>query len=283
MNIYILSRTVFQLYRAILAAIFMLLVAGCSSQQVKPDAHESVNATLWAQTAAEYAASTTQAYHVAASNLDLALANPHWTAALEQQGDYTGLPPAVMMDIDQTVLDDSRYNARIIMQRSGHTLEKFGEWCEEAAAPAIPGAKAFVDYAIERGVTIIYYSKRRETMRDCTTRNLEAFGFPLPDQKHLLLHDDALPTSKAQQRTGLTSQFRILLLVGDNLDDFVAGSKKDPTTRRAIASRHAGRWGREWIILPNPMYGYWEASLYSFDYSLPSEERLDRKLRQLLQ
>jgi 5'-nucleotidase (lipoprotein e(P4) family) len=278
-----LSLTIYRLRRAILVATCMLLVTACSSQQVRPDVHESLNATLWAQTAAEYAAVTTQAYHVAASNLDLALADPQWTAALEQQGDYTGLPPAVMMDIDQTVLDNSRYNARIIMQHGGHSLEKFTEWCEEAAAPAIPGAKEFADYAVERGVTIIYYSKRREYMRDCTTGNLEAFGFPLSGQEHLLLHDDARSTSKAQQRTGLASQFRILLLVGDDLDDFVTGSKADPTTRRAIASQHAGRWGREWIILPNPMYGAWETSLYEFDYSMPRDERLDRKLQQLLQ
>ena len=188
-----------------------------------------------------------------------------------------------MMDIDQTVLDNSRYNARIVMQQGRHSLEKFTEWCEEAAAPAIPGAKAFVDYAIKRGVTIVYYSKRRESMRECTTRNLKAFGFPLLDQKHLLLHDEALPTTKAQQRTGLTSQFRILLLVGDNLDDFMDGSKLDPATRRTLSSQHADRWGREWIILPNPMYGYWESSIYGFDYKLPRDERLDRKLQQLLQ
>lgn len=279
----VISHPVFRLHRAILVATVILQVAGCSSKQVRPDAHESLNASLWAQTAAEYAASTSQAYHVAVSSLDLALSDPQWTAALEQQDDYTGLPPLVLMDIDQTILDNSRYNARIVMQQGGHTLEKFTEWCEEAAAKAIPGAKEFVDYAVERGVTIIYYSKRRETMRDCTTRNLEAFGFPLPDQAHLLLHDDRLSTSKAKQRAGLASQFRILLLVGDDLDDFVAGSKADPAARRALASQHADRWGREWIILPNPMYGHWESSIYGFDYTLPRGERLQRKLLQLEQ
>jgi acid phosphatase len=79
----------------------------------------------------------------------------------------------------------------------------------------------------------------------------------------------------------VAAQYRILLLVGDNLDDFMAGSRKDPAARRALASRHAARWGREWIILPNPMYGAWDTSLYEYEYALSRDEILQRKLQQL--
>lgn len=269
--------------RAGLVTAMTLLMAGCSSEQVKPGTHESLNATLWAHTAAEYAASATQAYHVGAANLEPALADSQWTAALEQRGNYSNLPPAVLMDIDQTVLDNSRYNSRIVMQHGEYSQETFAEWCEEAAATAIPGAKYFVESAIERGVTIIYYSRRLETLRDCTTRNLAALGFPLPEQKYLLLNNRLPETTKAHLRSEIALQFRILLLVGDDLDDFVAGSKTDPATRRALSNQHADRWGREWIILPNPMYGSWETSLFGFDYELPGDTVQDLKRRHLEQ
>ncbi len=266
-----------------LAASLILLLAGCGSEQIRPDTHESLNATLWVQTAAEYNASTVQAYRLARLNLDIALADAGWSAALEQRDDYSDLPPAVLMDIDQTLLDTSDYNGRIVMQYGKHSSQKFDQWCNEAVAAPIPGARDFVDYATRQGVTVIYYSRRSESQRDCTTRNLAALGFPLPDQKYLLLHQDDNAVSKAQRRIDLASQFRILLLIGDDLDDFVAGAKSDPATRRAISSEHAQRWGRQWIILPNPMYGSWETSLYEFDYALPREKQLDRKRSQLKQ
>ena len=269
--------------RAALLASLTLLLAGCASEQIRPNTHESLNGTLWVQTAAEYAASTAQAYQLARMNLDLALADPDWSAALEQSGDYTNLPPAILVDIDQTLLDTSDYNGRIVMQYGEHSSARFDQWCNEAVAKPIPGARDFVRYAAEKGVTIIYYSRRTEAQRECTTQNLAALGFVLDDQSNLLLHDDTNPVSKAQRRSDLASQFRILLLVGDDLDDFVAGAKSDPAKRREIASRHAQRWGRQWIILPNPMYGSWETSLYEFDYALPRDEELDRKRSHLKQ
>jgi acid phosphatase len=277
-----LSRhALFMRQRITLFAAMTLLLAGCSSSPGKPATHESLNATLWSQTAAEYVAVSTQAYRVAAANLELALADSNWSAALEQQGDYSSLPPAVLMDIDETVLDNSRYNARIVMQHGEYSQKTFTEWCEESAAPAIPGAKYFVDQATERGVTVIYYSRRIEILRDCTTRNLQALGFPLPDQQYLLLNDKQPGTSKAHLRSELSSRFRILLLIGDDLEDFVAGTKADPAVRQALAHQYADRWGKEWIVLPNSMYGTWETSLYDLDYALPRAEKLELKSRHL--
>ena len=266
-----------------LFVMLLMLLHGCSSQQDRIATHESLNAALWTQTSAEYAANTLQAYQLAAANLDRALADPHWTAALEQQGDYAELPPAIMLDLDQTVLDTSSYNARIILEYGSHARQHFADWCRESVAPAIPGVKDFVDHAVVRGVAVIYISARREALRDCTSRNLRALGLPLPDQQHLLLNDGTPATSKTQQRDLTAEQYRLLLLVGDNLNDFVSGSKTDFDTRRALVDENARRWGREWIILPNPMYGNWEASLYDYDYSLPRDERLNRLLQQLEQ
>jgi len=270
-----------RLRRGLLAVALLWLLLGCSTRPpAHPGAHESLNATLWTLTAPEFYASATATYRAATGNLDAALDDPSWTAALEQRRDYTGLPPAVLMDIDQTVLDNSVYNARIVTRYGEYTQESFSEWCREEAATAIPGAREFVTYARERGVAVIYYSRRMESLRDCTTNNLEALGFPVR-QEHLLLNNKQSDTKKAQLRTELSSRYRILLLVGDDLEDFVSGSRTDPDARMALATRHAARWGRQWIILPNPMYGAWDTSLYDHDYGLSRDERLERKLQYL--
>ena len=264
-----------------LATSMMLLLSGCIAQPNKADTHESLNATLWSLTAAEFAASTTQAYRAAADNLDRALADSHWTAALEQTEDYADLPPAVLMDIDQTVLDNSHYNAQIVTRYGEYTQETFSQWCKETAATAVPGAREFIDYAITRGVTVIYYSRRLESLRECTTTNMDALGLSIADQKHLILNNKQPETKKAYLRTELSAQFRILLLVGDDLEDFVAGSRANPDARGALFEQHTGRWGRQWIILPNPMYGAWDTSLHRHDYGLSRDERLKLKRQHL--
>ena len=278
--------TSYGLTRAVFTAAFTLALAlalaGCGKPLVKTEPHEMLNSILWTQTSAEYIANTRQAYQIAALNLDQALADPQWTAALEQTGDYTGLPPAIIVDLDQTVLDNTAYNAEMINEDEGYSEDSHTNWCRNTTAPAIPGVREFLDYAVERGVTVIYNSARHEVMRDCTTRNLQALGLPLPNQDLLLLADGTSGSAKVKHRARMCRQYHILLLIGDNLNDFVDGSMTDPAARRALARQHAGRWGREWIILPNPMFGNWESSLYKFDYTLPRDERLDRKLQQLL-
>lgn len=269
------------LFRLALIALSLALMHGCSTPQSMVGRHESLNSALWTQTSAEYAATTLQTFQLATSNLDHALADVQWTAALEQSEGYSNLPPAIVVDLDQTVLDTSRYNARIILEYGSHSRQGFADWCRNSAAPVIPGAKRFIKHAVERGVTVIYISARIEALRDCTTSNLQVLGLPLQGQELLLLSDGTPSTSKTLQRARAAAQYRVLLLVGDDLNDFVGGAKSDPETRRMLVNEYAGRWGREWIILPNPMYGSWAASLHGFDYSLPREERLDRLLQQL--
>ena len=268
---------------AIIAVAFLLGLSGCGKPMLKTEPLEMLNSVLWAQTSAEYIANTSQAYQLATVNLDRALADPQWTAALEQSGDYSGLPPAIIIDLDQTVLDNSVYNAEMISEHREYSEESHVSWCRNSTAAAVPGVRAFLDYAVERGVTVIYNSSRSEAMRECTTRNLRALGLPLPSQDLLLLADETGGAAKVEHRARMCRQYRILLLAGDNLNDFVDGSMTTPAARRALAIQHADRWGREWIILPNPIFGDWEFSLFEYDYTLPRRERLYRKRQQLEQ
>jgi len=252
---------------------------GCSTA-TRTETHEMLNATLWQQTSGEYAAITRQIFRQAGESLDAALADPGWTAALEQTGEFTTLPPAIIADLDETILDNTRYEARIIKQLGRFTPQSFAAWCREENAGPVPGARDFLEYAAGRGVAIFYYSARREHLRECTSRNLRAIGMPYTGEDHLLLDDGR---TKSQRRAAVARQYRILLLVGDNLEDFIDSSGVDPAARRELAERYAGRWGSEWIMLPNPIYGHWESSFYGFDYRMPREEQQQRKLQGLQQ
>ncbi len=253
------------------------LLAGCTpvGLQRGDASHEMLNAVAWQRLGAEYEAVARQTYGLASRRLAEALADPRWSAALEQSGDTAGLAPAVVLDIDETVLDNTPYEVRIIREHGAFSPATFAAWCEEAAAAAVPGARAFLREAATRGVAVFFYTARREALRDCTRRNLEALGLPVaPDGANLLMADGG---AKDEWRRRIARQHRILLLMGDNLEDFVAGSRQDPAARRALVRRHGERWGRQWIILPNPMYGHWESALYDFDHDLPRAAKTVRK------
>lgn len=259
------------------ALVLSTVLSGCTRSETD-SSHEMLNAALWRQSSAEYPAIARQTYRLARLNLDQALADPQWTAALEQTGDATGLPTAIIADLDETILDDTSYEVRIIRWLGSYTPESFADWCRDENAPAIPGAREFLDYAVAHGVSVFYYSARRTSLRECTTRNLRYLQLPFPDDSRLLLADGK---SKSDYRAWVAEHYRILLLLGDNLEDFVTGSRTDPSVRSKLMDRYRQRWGREWIVFPNPMYGHWEAAPYGYDYRLPRTEQLRRKLRML--
>ena len=227
--------------------------------------HENLNAVLWVQTALEYEASATQAYGLAALQLDAALRDASWSAALEQTSDASRLPPAVILDIDETVLDNSSYQARQIRDNSQFAADTWDRWCQEARATAVPGARAFTQYAEKRGVTVFYITNRTANVEEATRRNLGALGFPLTPGIDTVLTRAERPewqaSAKGARRAHVAHDYRILLLVGDDLGDFVVDASGTPQERAARAAAQADWWGRRWIMLPNPTYGSWERAI----------------------
>jgi acid phosphatase len=217
--------------------------------------------------------------------LDRALGDPSWTAALEQTGDFADLPPAVVLDVDETVLDNSFYEARLIMQGLEYTTDTWNEWCNEAAATPVPGALEFTRYAAGKGVKVFYVTNRRHVVEEATRRNLQELGFPLDSE------EDTLQTrgekrawegpDKRPRRRDIGSRYRILLLIGDNLGDFVSGAEVSIAERNALAERYSDYWGTRWIVLPNPQYGSWEGALFEYEFGLTREEKLRRKIEAL--
>jgi acid phosphatase len=227
--------------------------------------HENLNAVLWVQTALEYEASAVQAYRLASMQVDAALKDGSWTAAIEQTADASKLKPAVVLDIDETVFDNSYYQARQVRDNSAFALDTWDKWCLEARATAIPGALAFTQDAAKRGVTVFYVTNRTAAVEQATRHNLANLGFPLAADVDTVLtrgeRPEWQPSTKSPRRAFVAREYRILLLIGDDLGDFIADASGTPEQRTARTAPHAEWWGRRWIMLPNPTYGSWERAV----------------------
>lgn len=217
-----------------------------------------LNATLWMQSSAEYRAAALQTYASARRALDAALADPAGSA----------LPPAIILDLDETALDNTPYAARSI--RKGKTFlfdDDWETWVAESAAEAVPGATEFLVYAKSRGVTPFYITSRGTEEQAATRANLVRLGFPLGTGEETLLVRGARPEwntfDKSPRREFVSARYRVLLFLGDDLNDFTAANGKSAADREAIVDGAAALWGTRWFVVPNPMYGSWESALIS--------------------
>lgn len=263
--------------------LFLAVMAGCSA--TKPAADPTTSATLWVQTAAEYDALTMTVYRAASSQLNNAMNVASWTAAVEQEGNsYRNLPPAIIMDVDETVLDNSPFQARLIKANKSYSSERWNSWVREEKADAIPGALAFAKEAAAKGITVFYLTNRDAAVEEATYDNLEKLGFPLKEGTDVLLTKNERPewtSAKVNRRKYLASNYRILMLFGDNLNDFVPTDGLTIEERDQLIEEYRDRFGTQWFVLPNPVYGSWQEALNDSESSLTAMELQQQKLGKL--
>lgn len=248
----------------------------------------NLHSTLWAQTAVEYSGVTRQAYRLAEARMHDALSDSTWTAAIEQRtqgvASYRDKPPAVVLDVDETVLDNGGYQARLILDNETYAAESWKSWVREEKAGVVPGALRFTKAAAQQGVQVIYLTNRDADVEQGTRENLRALGFPVEDAPDAVLtqyeRDGWGP--KSARREWVADRYRILLLVGDNLGDFASEVDTTVSARRERSRAFREHWGTRWIVLPNAQYGSWEGALYNFDYDLSPLQRLEEKHDQLV-
>jgi len=244
--------------------LFLLIISGCSTTN---PSLQSLQGTAWVQRAAEYDMIALQTYQSAQNKLKAALDDSAWTAELTQKGSaFRNLPPAVVLDIDETVLDNSPYQARLIQNRETYTDESWNAWVEEAQAEAVPGALSFTNRAHNLGITVIYLSNRDASTESATRDNLTDLGFPVSDDKDVILLKEELPewtSAKTARRAFVAENYRILMLFGDDMNDFLPAKDINHDEREQLITTHRDRIGSTWYVLPNPIYGSWTRTLES--------------------
>ena len=246
---------------------------------------DGLNAVLWVQTAVEHRANSLQAYALAARVLDEALADPGWTAFLGQTEDFEDLPPAIILDVDETVLDNSYYAARLTLDHQTYAEDSWDDWVLQEDATPVPGAVEFINYAASRGVAVFYITNRRAHVEEATRRNLTALGIPLDESADTLLLRGEIPewesSDKASRWETVAAEHRILMMFGDDMGDFTAAAEGSVGERRAFADAHRDYWGTKWITLANPTYGSFIGAVLDNDFSLPVEQQIERKRQAL--
>jgi len=265
------------LFSFIVVLFFAFILQACrTSSPVLKD--PTTTATLWTQNSAEYRALTTSIYQNALSNFGLAMEDSYWTAYPKQKSDsLQQLPPAVVLDVDETVLDNSAFQARMIKQHKSFDPKEWNQWVIEAKCDAVPGALEFTKKAAQKEVTVIYLTNRDASVEKGTRKNLQELGFPLSHNGDHILSQNEKPgwtSSKSRRRAYVASHYRILMFFGDDLNDFVAAKNISQRRRQQLVKSNQKKWGKQWYILPNPVYGSWQSALYNFKNSL-SESQIE--------
>ena len=256
------------------ALLCVTLAPPTIAQEVKnPLPDQMILPTSWVQSSAEYRALTISIYNMSKTILDMHLTRP------------SDKPKAIILDLDETLLDNSPYQAMTVAQQTGYPDGWF-DWIDAAQAEPTPGGLEFVRYADSKGVQIFYVSNRKNKgdregpgLKN-THKNLVALGFPQAETSHIYLRTGS--SSKDARREAIAKDHEVVMIFGDNLrdhsDDFKGGT---PDERKAVVDQHFSEFGTSWIVLPNPMYGEWEGSVYDFNWGASSSEKSDMRKQPL--
>ncbi|WP_034107453.1 5'-nucleotidase, lipoprotein e(P4) family [Pseudomonas lurida] len=256
-------------------------LVGCQQQ---PPANDQLDAVLWTQTSIEHELIYRQVFASATRQLDTALADPTWDAMPLPPRNLAGLPPAVVVDIDETLLDNVPLNARDILNNQVYAYDRWNTWVDQAKAQALPGAVEFLRAADAKGITVYYITNREHSQVQATVNNLRLRGFPVARNEQVLAastptgHCEHASYGKQCRRQWVASHARVLMLAGDSFGDFVQAEHNTLADQRKAAAPYLAWLGQRWFLLPNPTYGNWYSAPYGDQEKLPFERK--RQLKQ---
>jgi 5'-nucleotidase (lipoprotein e(P4) family) len=226
-------------------------MAFLSCNQIKEDRNNDykLQAQVWTQNSAEYRALCYQAFNAAKINLDAIF-------FFEKKYDK---PLAIIADVDETVLDNSPYDGKLILNNTSYNRESWVDWGNLEIAKAIPGSLDFLKYASEKNIEIFYISNRYSEQLESTVNNLKKLGFPDAKKSNVLLRNDG--RSKSERRKSVFKNYEVIMLIGDNLSDFNDEFEEKLSTERIkYTDDLSSEFGTKLIVLPNPNYGDWESN-----------------------
>jgi len=230
-------------------------------------ARDYTNAVLWQQTSGEYRALCFQAYNFAR----LSLKDAVWA-------DSSAKPNCVIVDIDETVLDNSAFQGHEIRKGLSYNPADWTTWTNLVQADTVPGALAFLKFAASKNIETFYLSNRDEKDYTATLKNLQKFGFPYADDAHLLVSKGT--SNKEPRRQMIAETHNILMLCGDNLSDFSNIFYRENKNTSEQVNLNQQLFGVKFIVLPNPMYGDWEKPLYQGE-NLSDKDKAKQRLERL--
>jgi len=128
-------------------------------------------------------------------------------------------------------------------------------------------------------VRVFYITNRKQIEREGTARNLKKLGFPNVNDETLLVRSDSAASSKEPRRLAVSARHRVVLLMGDNLNDFaeVFETSRTVDSRNESVERNKAQFGTRFIVLPNPMYGDWESAIYGYNFKLTDAEKAEKR------
>ena len=239
---------------------FTMIFSGCQPEAQSNNQEHLLQSLTWYQQSAEMKAIYFQSFNWAGMVL---------MEKLEQESE---LPMAVVLDIDETVLDNSPQTARQVIDGVPFSKEMWDEWCGLAQAEPLPGVLEFTLKAEAQGVEVFYISNRGIHLLNVTLENLNSAGFPNADAGHVLLKTDS--SAKDDRRAKVRQSHNVVLLIGDNLGDFsgIFDTRLNGADSENVLT-HRESFGYEYIVLPNPLYGGWEKT---FRGKSPEETRFNK-------
>lgn len=213
-----------------------IVVAVAQAQTGHPD-------IKWVRDSEEYATLARQTFALATL-----------VVAREAHAARPAAPWAVVLDLDETVLDNSVYQLERAAYGAPFDTASWNAWVRRAAAGAVPGAGEFITAVRAAGGRLAFISGREESTLEATRRNLAALGLTR-DGDLICLRDAAGTYTKRTRRAEIRSghgrcawetPVPVAVYVGDAMGDF-------PDT-----DEERGVFGERYFLLPNPMYGAWE-------------------------
>lgn len=231
-------------------------------------------ALVWVRDAAEYRAVSLQAYRAASMALPGFVDDKSWSAIPYQAG-ADELPPAVIMDVDETTVSNVWFQVDFVPP---FTNQKLDDWNAANKATPVPGAPEFVQLARDAGVEVFFVTNRpcepipgvaHPCPQEATTiEDLAEIGIAVDADKLLLSNErPGWSREKKIRRDLIAEDYRVIMLIGDDLGDFIPCTRRRPLApcteggtienRRRLTDEFADFWGAGWYVLPNPMHGSW--------------------------
>ncbi|MCD4818474.1 MAG: 5'-nucleotidase, lipoprotein e(P4) family [Candidatus Cloacimonetes bacterium] len=249
--------------KRILFFIILFTVVLLNSLRIKEERY--LTSVLWQQTSAEYRALCYQAYNIAALRI-----LEHKTNSNEK---------AIVVDIDETIIDNSPYRAERI--KNDEFNESFWDWVKLENAEAVPGALDFLIKAHSLGFKIFYITNRDEKYKKYTENNLKKLGFPQVSKDHLFMRQNKI-SDKSARRNSISKKYEIILLIGDNLVDFSQVFYGDSIQdRKEITDKYKDDFGTKFIVIPNPNHGRWKKMFYHRNEKISDDEKRNRMIEKL--